>query len=333
MRAFCTGKRAYGYYITRKKAHIPVRPIIFYGVHMENIKRITLKAPAKINLYLGVVCRRADGYHDIESVMQTIDLCDRVTVSLCEESADADISVVCKALPNLPAQKNIAYRAARAFLAYNGIENYNIAIEIDKKIPSEAGLGGGSSDAAATLRALDKLYGTKLSSQVLYELGKSIGADVPFLLRRGTAFVEGIGEIMSDCTPAPFATVLVAFPNREKISTKEAYANVDGASAFSSHADFEKMKEAMRSCDIDNIASAAKNIFEDVIPKNSVIFKIKETMNKNGAALSLMSGSGSAVFGIFKDARDAKRAREALSDVSETFISGMFTRDESYIEN
>lgn len=300
---------------------------------MENIKKITLKAPAKINLYLGVVCRREDGYHDIESVMQTIDLCDRVSVTVCEESEEERISVACEALPNLPAEKNIAFRAARAFLSYNGIEKYNISIEIEKKIPSEAGLGGGSSDAAATLRALDKLYGTKLSSQALYELGKSVGADVPFLLRRGTALVEGIGEIMSDCTPAPFATVLVAFPKGEKISTKEAYANIDGANAFSSHADFEKMKEAMRSCDIDKIASAAKNIFEDVIPQNSVVFKIKEAMNKNGAAFSLMSGSGSAVFGMFKDARDAKRAREVLSDISETFISGMFTRDENYIEN
>ena len=333
MRAFCTRKRAYGYYITRKKAHSLCALTYFYGVHMENIKKISFKAPAKINLCLGVVCRRADGYHDIESVMQTIDLCDKVTVSICEESVGADIKIVCKAMPNLPAEKNIAYRAALAFLRHNGIEKYDITIEIDKKIPSEAGLGGGSSDAAATLRALDKLYGTKMSSQALYDLGKSVGADVPFLLRRGTALVEGIGEIMSDCTPAPFATVLVAFPNSEKVSTKEAYAQIDSTNAFSAHADFEKMKEAMRSCDIGNIAAAAKNIFEDVIPQTSVVFKIKEIMNKNGAALSLMSGSGSAVFGIFNDTRKAKSAREELCDISETFISGMFTRDESYIEN
>ena len=300
---------------------------------MENIKKITLKAPAKINLYLGVVSRRADGYHDIESVMQTIDLCDRVSVSVCENAQDARIRIICRAMPELPAEKNIAYRAALAFLRYNGIEKYDITIEIDKKIPSEAGLGGGSSDAAATLRALDTLYGTKMSAEALYGLGKSVGADVPFLLRRGTALVEGIGERMSDCTPAPFATVLVAYPKTEKVSTKEAYGKIDSENAFSLHADFEKMKEAMKSCDINSICRAARNIFEDVLPKDSAVFAIKGVMNKHGAALSLMSGSGSAVFGIFTDTRAAKNAREALSDSCETFISGMFTRDESYIEN
>ena len=300
---------------------------------MENIKKITLKAPAKINLYLGVVCRREDGYHDIESVMQTIDLCDRVTVGVSTSALCERISVICRAMPDLPAEKNIAYRAALAFLKYNGIEKYDISIDIEKKIPSEAGLGGGSSDAAATLRALDILYGTKMPMQKLYELGKSVGADVPFLLRRGTACVEGIGEIMTDCTPAPFATVLVAYPNEEKVSTKEAYGKIDSQNAFSSHADFEKMKEAMKKCDINDICRAAKNIFEDVLPKDSAVFAIKDIMNKHGAELSLMSGSGSAVFGIFTDARGAKRAREALCDSCETFISAMFTRDESYIEN
>ncbi len=300
---------------------------------MENIKKITLKAPAKINLYLGVVSRRADGYHDIESIMQTIDLCDRVSVSVCENAQDTRILVVCRAMPDLPTEKNIAYHSALAFLRHNGIEKYDITIEIDKKIPSEAGLGGGSSDAAATLRALDMLYGTKMPSAALYELGKSVGADVPFLLRRGTACVEGIGEVMSDCTPAPFATVLVAYPKTEKVSTKEAYGKIDSECAFSSHADFEKMKEAMKSCDINNICRASKNIFEDVLPQNSAVFTIKDIMNKHGASLSLMSGSGSAVFGIFTDTRAAKNAREALCDTCETFISGMFTRDESYIEN
>lgn len=300
---------------------------------MENIKKISVLAPAKINLYLGVKSRRADGYHDIESVMQTIDLCDKVTVTVREVSAGANIAVSCRGAENIEGEKNIAYRASRAFFDYAKIGKYDVNIEIDKKIPMEAGLGGGSSDAAATLRALDALYGTKLSDSELCSIGARVGADVPFLLRRGTAYVTGIGDILSDCTPSPFATLLVAFPNGEKVCTKEAYAKIDEARAFLKSEDFEKMKEAMRSCDIRKIAAASINIFEDVIPRDSVVFRIKDEMKKNGALLALMSGSGCAVFGVFEDARAAKRAREALCDISQTFIAGMFTRDETYIEN
>lgn len=300
---------------------------------MENIKKISVLAPAKINLYLGVVSRREDGYHDIESVMQTIDLCDKLTVSSYESADSADITVSCRGAESINDEKNIAYKAARAFFDHTKIEKYNVNIEIDKKIPMEAGLGGGSSNAAATLHALDNLFGTKLTESELCLIGARVGADVPFLLRRGTAYVQGIGEIISDCTPSPFVTILVAFPNGEKVSTKEAYAKIDSARIFSSREDFEKMKEAMRSCDIYRIADASANIFEDVIPNDSVIFRIKEDMKKNGALFSLMSGSGSAVFGIFDDVRTAKRAREAIGDAAQTFISGIFTRDASYIEN
>ena len=300
---------------------------------MEKSKKISVLAPAKINLYLGVKSRRADGYHDIESVMQTIDLCDKVTVSAAQDPTGSKISVRCRGAENIEDEKNIAYRAAKAFFDYAKIEKYGVSIEVDKKIPMEAGLGGGSSDAAATLRALDELYGTKLSEGELCALGARVGADVPLLLRRGTAYVEGIGDILSDCTPSPCATLLVAYPKEEKVCTKEAYAKIDEVRAFSKSEDFEKMKEAMRSCDIRRIAEASLNIFEDVISPDSAVFRIKDEMKKNGALLSLMSGSGSAVFGIFEDARAAKRAREALCEEAQTFISGMFTRDETYIEN
>lgn len=300
---------------------------------MEKSKKISVLAPAKINLYLGVKSRRADGYHDIESVMQTIDLCDKVTVTAKDAAAGAKIAVSCRGAENIEGEKNIAYRAAKAFFDYAKTEKYDVSIEIDKKIPMEAGLGGGSSDAAATLRALDELYGTKLSEGELCALGARVGADVPFLLRRGTAYVEGIGEILSDCTPSPCVTLLIAFPNEEKVCTKEAYAKIDEARAFSKSEDFEKMKEAMRSCDIRRIAEASLNIFEDVISPDSAVFHIKDEMKKNGALLALMSGSGSAVFGVFEDARAAKRAREALCEEAQTFIAGMFTRDETYVEN
>ena len=197
----------------------------------------------------------------------------------------------------------------------------------------EAGLGGGSSDAAATLLALNELTGKNLSEAELMAIGAKVGADVPFLVRKGTAIVEGIGEIITPCRDLPETAVLIAYPKNEKVSTGKAYAAIDAQGKFSSHEDFEKMKEAVKKCDINDICRAAKNIFEEVLPKDSAVFAIKDIMNKHGAELSLMSGSGSAVFGIFTDARGAKRAREALCDSCETFISGMFTRDESYIEN
>lgn len=308
--------------------------INFNGVHMENIKKISVLAPAKINLFLGVRSRREDGYHDIESVMQTIDLCDKVNVFADMEAQDNSIAVSCRnSAEDINGEKNIAYRAAKAFLEAAGIENFNITIDIEKKIPMEAGLGGGSSDAAAVIHALDIIYETKMTESDLCAIGAKIGADVPFLIRRGTAYVEGIGEVLSDCTPSPSATLVIAYPNSEKVCTKEAYAKIDDMKIFSNSEDFENMKNAMRSCDMNEIAKVSYNVFEEILPERSEVFILKNIMKENGAVLSLMSGSGSAVFGVFDDARSAKRAREALCGISQTFIAGMFTRDESYMAN
>lgn len=300
---------------------------------MDNtVKKITLFAPAKINLCLGVRSRRDDGYHNIESIMQTVDLCDRVSVT-SRVSEDAKIEIICKKMPELPAEKNIAFRAAREFFSHVGIEKYDISVDIEKNIPSEAGLGGGSSDAAATIRALNMLFNTSLSEKELVKIGARVGADVPFLIHRGTAVVTGIGEELLDCTPTPTAAVLIAFPKKEKISTKEAYSKIDKIGVFSEDDAFENMKSAMRSCDIKKISAASYNVFEKVIDENSSVFDIKKTMLENGADMSLMSGSGSAVFGIFDSAANAKKTRDILSYFCETFISGMFSENSSYIES
>ena len=290
---------------------------------MDNkFKEITLLAPAKINIYLGVTGKRDDGYHDIDSVMQTVGIFDKVKVAVCENAVGKKIEVVCPGHEELGGEKNIAYRMTEAFMRYANIENYNVYIEIEKNIPMEAGIGGGSSDAAEVAIALNSLCGTGFSTDELMTVGKTVGADVPFLIKKGTAFVQGIGERITPCKPLPEATVLVAYPNDEKVSTGKAYAAIDEGGVFSAGEAFEAMKKAVEAEDLDMIAAASHNIFETVIPSYSSIFEIKKTMMEYGAVFSLMSGSGSAVFGIFREEESAKKAAEALSGISKTFVCG-----------
>jgi 4-diphosphocytidyl-2-C-methyl-D-erythritol kinase len=296
---------------------------------MVNKKQITLLAPAKINVCLGVTGKRADGYHDIDSVMQTVSLFDKVTVSMDEKACGQKISVFCPGFKELNGEKNIAYRVAKAFLDHIKAESYSVSIDIEKVIPMEAGLGGGSSDAASVLIALNMLAGAELSEEELCAIGAKIGADVPFLVRRGTALVEGIGEIITPCRDLPDTAVLIAYPKNEKVSTGKAYAAIDARGEFSSHADFEKMKEAIEKGDLADISRAGYNIFESVLPESSAVFKIKEAMLSHGALMSLMSGSGSAVFGFFPCKKCADRASEALTEEAKTFAVGLCRKGDS----
>ncbi len=287
----------------------------------KTVKEILVLAPAKINICLGVTGKRQDGYHDIDSVMQTVGVYDKVRVRIDENAAGQRINVSCPGHEELCGQKNIAYRVAEAFLAYAKIDTYDIDIEIEKIIPMEAGLGGGSSDAAAVVCALNVLFCTGLSEAEIAAVGATVGADVPFLVFRGTAFVQGIGEKIERCASLPRVPVLVAYPHDEKVSTGKAYKAIDERGEFSSSADFEKMKAAVLARDMDAIGALAYNIFESVIPESSVIFRIKEEMLAEGAVFSLMSGSGSAVFGVFRSKENAEKAAEALAPVAKTFVT------------
>ncbi len=287
----------------------------------KTIKEILMLAPAKINICLGVTGKRADGYHDIDSVMQTVGIYDNVRVRINENAAGQNITVYCPGHEELFGQKNIAYRVAEAFLGYAKIEKYDIYIEIEKVIPMEAGLGGGSSDAAAVVCALNLLFDAKLSEAELMAIGATVGADVPFLVFRGTAFVKGIGDKIERCAALPKVPVLVAYPHSEKVSTGKAYGAIDARGEFSSTDDFEKMKAAVVAQDIERIGALAYNIFESVMPGTSVIFRIKEEMMNYGAVFSLMSGSGSAVFGVFRDNETAEKAAEALAPLAKTFVA------------
>lgn len=297
---------------------------------MEQYKEITILAPAKINICLGVTGKRPNGYHDIESVMQTVAIFDKIKVSGEKAPEGQSISVICHGHDELSGEKNIAYRVALAFLRYAKIEKYNIKIEIEKTIPMEAGLGGGSSDAAAVVCALNELLETKITEDELMSIGATVGADVPFLVGKGTAFVGGIGEVITPCREIPQSVVLVAYPNNEKVSTAKAYGAIDAQGTFSSTEEFQRVRRAVDQGDIVGIASAAYNIFETVIPEDSVIFRIKEMMTENGALFSLMSGSGSAVFGFFPDESSAKIAESVIRPIAKTFVTGLCRKTDSY---
>lgn len=292
--------------------------------------KITILAPAKINLFLDVGAKRDDGYHDLLSVMQTVGIFDRITVQKRDAKAgEKHIDVIADGCAPI-GEENIAYLAAKAFFGKVGTENYDIKIDIEKKIPMQAGLGGGSSDAAATLIALNGMYGEPMSTDELISLGMEVGSDVPFLVKKGTCLVSGKGETVISTPPSPDFIMTVAVPHTLKISTAQAYSKID---EVKTECDASKMTEALEKCDIDLMCKALFNKFELIPDEKSEVPKIKEKLVSLGAKAASMSGSGSAVFGIFDSVPSAKSAAEALSDIAETFVCAPARRYFAYIEN
>lgn len=261
-----------------------------------------IKAYAKINLTLEVTGKRSDGYHTISSLMQSISLCDSISAELNDSG---EISVDC-CNADIPSGKgNIAYRAAEAFRKYSAIGQRGISIHIDKEIPLQAGLGGGSADAAAVLCAMNRLCGANYSPEELCKIGVTVGADVPFCIAGGTKWCRGIGEILSEA-PALQDCYIVVGKGSEGISTKEAYEKIDllGSS--------EGISEQSYDGTVSSVSKIGRNVFEEVSRLKSVS-QIKEVLLSCGAEYSAMSGSGSAVFGIFSDIGKAKKSAESLS--------------------
>lgn len=295
------------------------------------MKKITVLAPAKVNLFLDVGERRKDGYHNIESVMQTVSLFDRVEITQYEDAAEPRLDVFCRE-PSVPSGAgNIVYRAAKAFFAAVGIEKYKVSFTIDKKIPVEAGLGGGSSDAAAAIIGLDRLYGTGLSVDAMCKIGVHVGADVPFCIKKGTATAEGIGEILTACPPMPDCAFVIAIPQGSKISTAEAYKKIDVMPNVS-HASLADVLQTLKTCDLDGLASVLYNKFEAVTPEESGAHILREKMLSLGAVGARMSGSGPSVFGLFRMVAAARKAAEALSENARTFVCTPFRRDVNCVE-
>ena len=266
-------------------------------------------ARAKINLLLEVVGRRADGYHLIDGVMQSLALGDPMCVTW-----DGTGEGVALRLTNggeLPTDRgNLAYRAAEAFLAESGLGG-RVTVELEKRIPIAGGLAGGSSDAACVLRLLNRMAGKRaLTEDRLAALAAGLGADVPFcLLSSGGAMrTQGIGEVLTAVPPLPPCTVLVARAG-EGVSTPWAYAALDAAHASDELSEVEGVLAALRSGDLRQIAAACRNVFESVVmPVRPAVCRLKEQMREAGALVSMMSGSGPSVFGLFED----RAAAEAL---------------------
>lgn len=258
-----------------------------------------LRAYAKINLYLDVTAKRADGYHEIVSIMQAVDLCD--TVSVNRTDAHKGISLRCDW--DLPCDEgNLAYRAAAAYFENNppcGIE-----IDVEKRIPMQAGLAGGSADCAAVLRALNHMF-ERYSEKELITLGASLGADVPFCLTGGTRITRGIGEIMQECVPMPDCFMVIA-RGGQGVSTPWAYRALDDA-----YGDFAAQREqsaqrlarilsAMKNNDLQAMTSSMYNVFESVVlPAHEVARELGQDMLEGGAMGAMMSGSGPSIVGIF----------------------------------
>ena len=280
---------------------------------------MSVKAPAKINLYLDVLGKRADGYHNIRSVMQTVDLCDNITVELGTPKRGSQLIEISCSEAALPLDAtNLAHRAAVTFFAGIGAYDYSCRISIEKNIPMAAGLAGGSTDAAAVLRLLNALSGYPLDLEALCALGATIGADVPFCIRSGTLYTEQIGDVMVPCYPMPPAHVVIALGGNG-VSTPTAYRMLDdryGDDLDRDFANVDELTSALFTRDLRVICSKMYNVFEDVIlPNHKKARDAKKALLRFGALGALMSGSGPAVFGIFDDQGAAESAAHRIASL------------------
>lgn len=257
---------------------------------------ISLKAYAKINIGLDVTGKLPDGYHLVKMIMQNIDLYDEVVLT---ENVSGDIRLDMN-VDFLPMdERNLAYKAAKLMKEDFGIDR-GIDIYIRKNIPAAAGMAGGSTDAAAVMTGMNKLFDLNIDRNILMEHGLKLGADVPYCIMGGTALAEGIGEKLTQLSPCPDCYVLVAKPDIS-VSTAYVYTNLvlDDTTV---HPDIDMVRNALESGDIRTAAQNMGNLLENVTQKEyPVISEIKHIMDDNGALGSLMSGSGPTVFGLFDD--------------------------------
>ena len=268
---------------------------------------ISLKALAKINLGLDVVRRREDGYHEVRMIMQTIHLYDRLDIKRTKESG-IQIQTNLSFLP--VNENNLIYKAAKLLMDEFSITD-GVSVKLDKRIPVAAGMAGGSTDAAAMLFGMNRLFSLGLTKRQLMERGVQIGADVPYCIMRGTALAEGIGEELSPLAPMVKCPVLIAKPSIS-VSTKFVYQNLklDDATI---HPDIDLLIDDIRAKNLYDIAAHMGNVLETVtIPNYPVIDEIKKHMLSHGAVGAMMSGSGPTVFGLFDDEDTAKKAYKAM---------------------
>ena len=268
---------------------------------------ISLKALAKINLGLDVVRRREDGYHEVRMIMQTIYLYDRLDIKRTKEPG-IQIQTNLSFLP--VNENNLIYKAAKLLMDEFSITD-GVSVKLDKRIPVAAGMAGGSTDAAAMLIGVNRLFSLGLTKRQLMERGVQIGADVPYCIMRGTALAEGIGEALSPLPPMVKCPVLSAKPSIS-VSTKFVYQNLK-LDDTTIHPDIDRLIDDIKAKNLYDIAAHMGNVLETVtIPNYPVIDEIKKHMLSNGAVGAMMSGSGPTVFGLFDDEDTAKKAYKAM---------------------
>lgn len=268
-----------------------------------------LQAFAKINLGLDVLGKREDGYHEVRMIMQTIRMYDQLDM---RKSVEQGIHLTTNKKYIPVDENNLVWRAAKLMMDTCGIME-GVSIHLHKVIPVAAGMAGGSSDAAATLVGMNRLFHCGLSKEKLMELGVQIGADVPYCVLRGTALAEGIGEKLTVLPPMPDCWILIGKPGIS-VSTKYVYTTLD-LNTDTVHPDIDGMKKALEDGNLYGITERMGNVLQDVtIPAYPEVERIKEQMKTLGAVNAMMSGSGPTVFGIFDNEEKAQEACQKLRE-------------------
>ena len=277
----------------------------------------TLTAPAKVNLALDILDTRPDGYHDMKMVMQTISLCD--TVSVEETAAGFELRTDGDFIP--AGKKTLEQRAAEAFFEAAGLPMPGLRVTLEKVTPAYAGLGGGSADVAALLRILRTAYAPEMSTGELERIGYTVGSDMPFCVRGGTALAEGRGEVLTDLKPLPDCWFVLCKPDFG-IPTPSLFASVDGGE-LTRRPDIDGMRLALEAGDLAGVATRLGNVFEEVLPEEyNEVFTIKKRLLDLGALNAAMSGSGPTVFGIFAEQETARSAAAVLKETyQQTYLA------------
>ncbi len=271
------------------------------------MSEFNIKAKAKINLSLDIISKRENGYHNLKMIMHTVNLCDDIIINETKDNKFL-LKTNLSYLPN--DSRNILYKTYIDFYNYTGLKAQGFNIFLDKKIPVCAGLGGGSSDAAAFLKFLNEYSGNILEEKELLGIGEKIGADVPFCIMGGTCLAEGIGEKLTKLDPLPDCHIVIAKPQNKGLSTKAIFSMVN-IDEIKYHPDTSGIIKALKEKDLYSITKRMYNVLEDYSKnESSDIILYKEKFMEFGACGSLMSGSGNAVFGIFDNYKKAELAKE-----------------------
>lgn len=270
---------------------------------------VTEIANAKVNLTLAVGTKRPDGYHEVETVMTAVDLFDTVTVSRHPGIRD---ELICDPPVTERPEDNLCVKALRVFFQELGVKEDFVTITLQKRIPTQAGLGGGSSDAAAVLRGLRTLYAPDMTDTRLEEMATELGSDVPYFIRGGTAAATGRGERLALLPPMPECWFVIVKPE-ESHSTAAMYAAIDSVKAERG-ADSQCMRQGLAAGDLRQIAAGLSNDFQQVLPEGSAVPAIVRLLREQGALNAQMTGSGSAVYGLFRDRENAEAAVGVLKE-------------------